>query len=136
MYCGRIGCMERELVAALEPILRDLARPGGVLPEIRDETWSDIPGTASAMLYAADGSGTGVAVDLGLAVPARIAGVADQVQEWAVEALWSSHRPTNWPPCPHHPGRHPLAAVEGDGRAVWVCPADQAEISEIGSLEA
>jgi hypothetical protein len=126
--------MERELAVALEPVLRDLAKPGGVLPDVRDEAWSDVPRTASAMLWAADGSGTGVSLELGKPGSTQIAALADQVQEWAVEALWSLRRPTNWPPCPHHPGSHPLAPTESDGRAVWICPADNSEVSEIGSL--
>jgi hypothetical protein len=126
--------VEPELAAALDPVLRDLARPGGVLPDIRDEPWTDDPQTAGAMLYAADGSGMGVSVALGKPRHAQVAAVSDQVQEWAVEALWSLGRPTNWPPCPRHPGRHPLAADDRAGRAAWICPADQTEISEIGRL--
>ena len=125
--------MERELGAALEPVLRDLALPGGVLPDVRDEPWG-AAGTASAMLYAADGSGAGVSTWVGSPLPTQVAALADQVQDWAVEALWSLHRPTNWPPCPRHPGSHPLAAGEIDGRAVWICPADQIEVSAIGGV--
>ena len=126
--------MERELAAALDPVLRDLAGPGGVLPDVRDETWSDDPGTASAFLYAADGTGMGISIDLGKPESAQITALADQVQDWAVEALWSLRRPTNWPSCPEHPGSHPLTAAESSGRALWTCPADGTEVSEIGAL--
>jgi hypothetical protein len=126
--------MDRELVAALDPVLRDLASPGGVLPEVRDEAWSDAPGTASAFLHAADGSGTGIFIESGKPKYAQVAALADQTQDWAVEALWSLRRPTNWPPCPHHPGSHPLTAAESAGRALWICPADRTEVSEIGAL--
>jgi hypothetical protein len=125
--------MKPELVAALEPVLRDLATPEGVLPEVRDEPWG-AAGTASAMLYAADGSGGGISIEVGSPLPTQVAALADQVQDWAVEALWSLHRPTNWPPCPRHPGRHPLAADEISGRAVWICPADKTEVSAIGDV--
>ncbi|MGW4941112.1 hypothetical protein ACWEOZ_05920 [Actinoplanes sp. NPDC004185] len=128
--------MDSELAAALDPILADLARPGGVLPEIRDESWSDLPGTASAYLYAQDGSGQGISIALGQPPARQVAELADRVQEWAVEALWTLGRPTNWPACPRHPHRHPLAATELHGRAVWECPADHVEIAAIGGLPA
>jgi hypothetical protein len=125
--------VERELAAALEPVLRDLAIPTGVLPDLRDEPWAGAR-TASAMLYAADGSGAGISIDLDETRAAQVAVLADQVQDWAVEALWSLRRPTNWPPCPRHPDSHPLAATVSNGRAVWSCPADKTEISVIGGV--
>jgi hypothetical protein len=126
--------VEPELAAALEPVLVDLSGPGGVVPDVRDERWSRAARTAGAVLYDAGGFGMGVSIDLGQPRPSQIAAVADQVQEWAVEALWFLGRPTNWPACPHHPDRHPLAAEERDGRAVWTCPADHTEIAEIGTF--
>ena len=59
--------------------------------------------------------------------------LADWVQEWAVEALWSLGRSATWPQCPHHPDSHPLAPVERAGRAVWVCPKLDVEVWEIGA---
>jgi hypothetical protein len=123
-----------ELTAALAPILSDLDRPAGVLPEVRDEEWNDLPATASAFLYAEDGFGMGIRVALGRPPAEQVAELADQVQEWAVEALWFLGRPTNWPPCPRHPHNHPLAAAEVQGRAVWRCPAGDIEIAAIGGL--
>src|SRR5262245_43989557 len=41
----------------------------------------------------------------------RIASVAGQVQEWAIEALWRAGRPATWPECPGHPNAHPLTAT-------------------------
>ncbi|WP_433128066.1 hypothetical protein ACQPWW_00590 [Micromonospora sp. CA-240977] len=126
--------MERELAAALEPILSDLGEPAGVQPDLRDESWRDDPQTASAFLYGADGSGQGISINLGQPAATQIVALADQVQEWAVEALWSLGRATNWPPCPHHPSSHPLAAMVVTGRAVWACPTLSTEINEIGRL--
>ncbi|GAA3935828.1 hypothetical protein [Actinoplanes auranticolor] len=126
--------MHPELAAALAPILTDLGRPEGVLPEIRDKEWNDLPATASAYLFAQDGSGQGISVALGQPFHHQVAELADRVQDWAVEALWSLGRPTNWPPCPRHPQSHPLAAVESQERAVWRCPADNVEIAAIGGL--
>ncbi|MFF0315160.1 hypothetical protein ACFYPH_10995 [Micromonospora sp. NPDC005252] len=110
--------MERELAAALELILSDLETHGGVQPDLRDEPWRDDPHTASAFLYAADGSGQGVSVDLGQPTVTQLVTLAAQVQEWAIEALWSLGRATNWPPCPEHPVSHPLTAVVRTGRAI------------------
>jgi hypothetical protein len=126
--------MDLELAAALEPVLRDLSGPGGVVPEVRDESWVDQPQTASAFLYAADGSGTGIWITRGLAPATQVAAVADQVQEWAVEALWSAGRSTSWPACPRHPESHPLTAAEKDGRPVWMCPTTRAVLAEVGQL--
>lgn len=126
--------MHPELTAALAPLLADLGRPGGVLPEIRDEEWHDLAGSASAYLFAADGSGQGISVTLGQPPGRQVAELADGVQEWAVEALWTLGLPTNWPACPHHPHSHPLAPAETRGRAVWQCPADHREIATIGRL--
>ncbi|MEU5932798.1 hypothetical protein [Micromonospora sp. NPDC047187] len=126
--------MQRELAAAPEPILSNLGKPGGVQPDLRDEPWREDPQTASAFLYAPDGSGQGISIDLGLPTVTQVVALADQVQEWAVEALWSLGCPTNWPPCPQHPDSHPLAAVVRAGRAVWVCPTLETEVGEIGKL--
>ena len=126
--------MDTALAEALTPVLRDLEYSGSVIPEVREDQWGGIEGQATAALRSADGSGLGVSVMTGESRPQRIASVADQVQEWAVEELCSVGRPTNWPQCPHHPSSHPLSAVVRDGRAVWTCPATGRPVSEIGQL--
>jgi hypothetical protein len=126
--------VEHELAAALEPVLHDLAGPDGVLPEVRDESWPAGARTASAFLYAADGSGMGIRIDLGEPRFRQVVALADQVQEWAVEALWMLGRPATWPSCPAHAASHPLAPVERAGRAVWECPIAQTVMGEIGTL--
>ncbi|WP_121191740.1 hypothetical protein [Motilibacter peucedani] len=126
--------MDPELEAALTVLLRDLSAPGGVVPDVRDVPWQPYPGTASCMLHAADGSGMGVFIELGRPTAEQVAHLADQVQEWAVEALWTLSASTSWPPCPHHPGSHPLQAEEHDGRAVWCCPVDRHVVTEVGRL--
>ena len=127
--------MNPELAAAFEPILRDLGAPSGVRPDVRDQPWLEVPQTASASLWAPDGSGQGVWITLGEPFAAQVVFLADQAQEWAVEALWSLGRSTSWPPCPHHPARHPLTAVERSGRAVWACPVLGAEVNPIGAVQ-
>jgi hypothetical protein len=66
----------------------------------------------------------------------RIASVADQIQEWAVEARWHAGRPATWPGCPHHPDSHPLMAAVREGRAVWICPRAGDLVSDVGHLSA
>ncbi len=126
--------VDSALSEALAPVLRDLKNSGGPCPEVRDRQWSDVPGQATAMLYGPDGSGQGVSAMAGEPLPDRIASVADQVQEWAVEALWHAGRPATWPECPEHPGSHPLAAQLREDRAVWTCPKTGHLICAVGKL--
>lgn len=121
--------MDSALSEALAPVLRDLENSG-------DRQWSDVPGQMTAMLYGPDGSGQGVSAMAGEPLPDRIASVADQVQEWAVEALWHAGRPATWPECPEHPGSHPLAAQLRDHRAAWACPKTGILICLVGELAA
>jgi hypothetical protein len=124
------------LAEALTPVVRDLENSGSVVPAVRDEQWAGVEGQVTAMLYSPGGWGQGVWAMTSEALPERIAAVADQVQEWAVEELCSIGRPTNWPQCPEHPGAHPLAPVVSDGRAVWTCPKTGDVVAEIGQLAA
>jgi hypothetical protein len=126
--------MDTALAEALAPVLRDLESTGSVIPEVRDDQWPGIEGQATAALRSPDGTGQGVSAMTDESLPQRIASVADQVQEWAVEELCSVGRPTNWPQCPQHRSTHPLAAAVRDGRAVWACPATGLLVKEIGQL--
>jgi hypothetical protein len=87
-------------------VLRDLDSSGSLIPDIRDEQWSDIEAQLTVMLCGPDGSGQGVSAMAAEPSPQDI--VADQVQEWAVEALWSIGQTATWPECPAHPNSHPL----------------------------
>ncbi len=127
--------MHVELARALVRVLHDLTTTGSPLPEVDDVEWTGHPGDASAYLRSPDGSTVGIRVDLGEPDAEQLASVADQVQEWAVEELWSS-RPTNWPRCPHHPDTHPLQAAVLDGGAWWTCPQGGGRVARIGSLGA
>lgn len=126
---------------ALETVLRDLRAQGVVEPKIRVEQ-------DYTMLYAPDGSGQGVSWPEHGPAADRLAWLADQVQEWAVEALWRQGAPAVWPHCPWHPNTHPLkATVEPDTdtqaqteteteSAVWVCPNTGATVARVGELKA
>ncbi|WP_432489542.1 hypothetical protein [Kineococcus sp. SYSU DK018] len=120
--------------AALAPIMVDLQVPSGVVPTVGDREWQDDPGAASCWLRSSDGIGMGVWVQTGQPFTVQVLTLADQVREWAVEALWKLGRPASWPACPYHPDRHPLVAREHDDQAVWVCPVLDAEVSTIGAL--
>jgi hypothetical protein len=113
--------VDSKLSEALAPVLDDLRNSGRPIPDVRDAQWSTFPGQVTAMLYAADGSGQGVSAMAAEPLPQRIASVADQVQEWAVEELCRVRRPATWPECTRHPDSHPMAAEVRDGRAVWTC---------------
>jgi hypothetical protein len=125
--------MDTALAEALPPVLRDLEDSGSVLPEILDDRWGGAE-QATAMLYSAGGSGQGVSASIADSLAERVASVADQVQEWAIEELRSLGRPTNWPQCPEHPESHPLAAVVTGDRPTWACPKTGHVICEIGQL--
>lgn len=126
--------MDIALSEPLAPVLHDLGHSGAPVPDVRDEPWSDFPDQVTAMLHDTDGTAQGVSVMAVDSLPERIASVADQVQEWAVEALWRAGRPATWPECPEHPNAHPLAAAVEKGRAVWICPTTRHLVSEIGRL--
>ncbi|MFG2346137.1 hypothetical protein [Streptomyces phaeochromogenes] len=127
---------DEEFTYALKTVLRDLRAQCPVQPDIRKDD-DDFRGV---MLYAPDGSGQGVYAEPDGRPAMLLAHVADQVQEWAVEALWGQGEPAVWPVCPTHPDTHPLAATveageEGDGDyAVWVCPSTGGTAARIGEL--
>lgn len=133
MSLPEYGLVNDILSQALQPVLHDIKSTGAPTPNVRDEDWADDPLMASAMLWSAEGSGTGISVDLRIPEHDRVMRVTDQVQEWVIEQLWGAAA-TNWPSCPNHPGGHPLAASTRESRAVWVCPTDGMPFSPIGSL--
>jgi hypothetical protein len=62
--------------------------------------------------------------------------IADNVQEFAIEAVWGFTGCGGWPPCPEHADERPLVAGLHNGRASWFCPVDDRVIAPIGSLDA
>ena len=126
--------MHPELSAALAPILADLAVPSGIEATVDEQQWQDYPDSASCSLSGPGGSGTGVWICLGEPFATQVATLADQVQDWAVEALWQVGRSASWPACPYHPDAHPLAVRQVQGQALWLCPVEEREVSAVGSL--
>lgn len=126
------------LAAVLAPLLRDLEAAGVPEPRLGDAEpgFAEPPGV---LLYAPGGSGRGVRLLADAPRPEQLAHLADEVQEWAVEALWSIGRPAVWPHCPEHPGSHPLRPQVADqytdsARAVWCCPRSGRVVAAIGEL--
>lgn len=126
--------MDIALSEALAPVLDDLDNSGAPIPDVRDQPWANFPGQVSAMLHALDGTAQGVSAMADEPLAQRIASVAGQVQEWAVEALWRADRPATWPECPEHPNSHPLTATVRDDRAVWICPTAGHLVTRAGQL--
>ncbi|MCG5213640.1 hypothetical protein [Streptosporangium sp. KLBMP 9127] len=124
--------MDKDLSAALDVVLRDVRSHCAVQPDVREgevRSWEE----PFVWLYAPDGSGRGVSAPSGGGAE-QIAGLADQVQEWAVEALWSEGLSAVWPQCPAHPDSHPLSAAVEGGTAVWSCPRTRSVVAPIGRL--
>ena len=94
-----------EFTQALDIVLHDLRAAGAVLPRV------SVAAGYGLMLHEPDGSGHGVRWPESGSAADRLASLADQVQEWAVEALWSAGVPAVWPHCPQHPNSHPLKAT-------------------------
>jgi hypothetical protein len=128
------------LDAALALVLRDLRAADAIVPEVRYEALEDrgpdyvcavigLPGQSLGSL--------GVWVAAGSSTAERVAGLAEQVQEWEVEALAAAGQPATWPECPEHPASHPLEpVVSADGGASWRCPRSGTAVGAIGGLGA
>jgi hypothetical protein len=102
---------------------------------IEDSDWTADPDRPAAMLWGVDGGGRGIAVVRSETDAERIASLADQVQEWAIEELWGAGGSANWPGCPLHPDSHPMQAVARSDGAWWTCPAGRTAIALIGALQ-
>ena len=116
--------------AALEPVLDDLTAVHPSLIRLGDGpiTWG-----VNVWLWDGDGSGVGLSLDHGLDDVDAIVNVADQVQDFVVEALWAIGASATWPSCPLHPDTHPLRPARVADRAVWECPRTGDELSAIGA---
>ena len=80
--------MDIALSEALAQVLRDLGTYGAPVPHVPDKQWSNLPGQVTAMLHDTDGTAQSVCAMAAEPLPQRIVSLSDQVQEWAVEALW------------------------------------------------
>lgn len=122
-----------ELRVHLEPVLRDLRSAAAILPDVLEQTSEDLDNVISARIGSSDHA-RGIRVPLYSDSGQRLAGLADQVQEWEIESLAAARRPAVWPECPRHPNSHPLSAQVRDDAAVWLCPKTGDLIAPIGAL--
>ncbi len=114
-------------------VLRDVTSSGLETPRIEPVDWYNDPQVSSAMIYSVrDSTGRGVSVQNDLSLDRQLVAVADQIQEWVIEEVGTTH--SNWPQCPLHPNNHPLAARIVDDRGVWACPASNTPVARIGEL--
>lgn len=118
-----------ELLADLEPVLQDMRSSSAIVPDVLEQAHE-------YCVQSPDGAGSpwSIRVQASLPPPERLAGLADQLQEWEIEELAATRRPATWPQCPQHPDTHPLAPRARNDQAVWCCPASGQVISVIGAL--
>ena len=131
------------LDAVMDPVLADVRAAGAIVPDVRYEAREDRGPDYACAVIAPPGlspvdppvGSTGVWVARIGPSGERVAELAEQVQEWEVEALATAGRPATWPECPEHPASHPLCPGLEDGdRAVWRCPRSQRVVCTIGEL--
>jgi hypothetical protein len=132
-WSTRMAAMDAELEAALTPVMDDLTSATAMSPEFEELEWP-LQGMVGTTLFLPGAGEVGVSITSGGDRTAQVVSLADQVQEWAVEALWQTGRSPVWPECPEHPDSHPLRPIARSGAAIWVCPVSQALIKPIGSL--
>ncbi|MFE5816565.1 hypothetical protein [Streptomyces sp. NPDC056479] len=120
---------DEEFTHALDAVLHDLRAQSSVEPRLEEDAEFGL------VMYAHDGSGQGIVPPWDATPEERLANLADQVQDWAVETLCSVGAPAVWPHCPEHPDNHPLTATVADGTAIWACPKSGADFGRIGTLE-
>jgi len=114
-------------VSPLDQVLSDL--PPGVRPRVERTPEHDDGDRIAVTLWGSIG-GWGVFLPLRGRDPDRLTSVADQVQDWAVEELWSRGEAAVWPECPTHPDSHPLRPAGG----AWHCPKTGERVAAIGQL--
>jgi hypothetical protein len=125
--------VEEALISALEPVLSDVQRADLGVSLSPGEPVSDHRSVSRTILWAHDGSGTGIQVCVGDSRGAQVAALASAVQDIVVEDFLLAP----WPKCPRHPrSGHPLLATVEADEAVWRCPSDNAVISVVGALPA
>lgn len=124
----------RSLLENLIPLLRDLEVTNGILPDIEDRSWDGDPDVASAFIGKMDAGYQGIRVQLSASKGERLTDLAQQVQEWEIDALHATSSNVTWPHCPLHPNRHPLSPESRDGLASWCCPVTGDAFCGIGAL--
>jgi hypothetical protein len=128
---------EAMLRGAMAPILRDIGATGGILPVLVPEAHED-RGDDHVCAWITFGArdGTGIWVPVAGSAANQVFWLAEQMVDWECEKLADAGRSPAWPPCPDHPGRHPLLPdLDGDS-AVWKCVVSARVVSKIGAFPA
>ena len=124
--------MENLAHEILAPSLRDLESSGVRLPAV-DVEHSPRSTDEIVMLLAPDGTSVGFRAALWEDRALLIARATEKVQEWALEQCQDTGV-SNWPPCPAHPGSHPLFVTVEEGVAVWSCTESGMVVARVGAL--
>jgi hypothetical protein len=114
-------------VSLLDRVLSDL--PPGLQPRVERTPENDHPDRLGVSLIGRE-MASGAFLPVRRNDADRLADIADQVQDWAVEELWMRGESAVWPECPTHPNSHPLRARSG----AWHCPKTDARVAAIGDL--
>jgi len=119
------------LVAAFEPVMRDL-RAAGLEGELADDSTGLLDGFLRAGLIISGIKLGGLLIDPEQDAAWRVQALADFVQRLVQENVRTGGRTIEWPPClPSHV--HPMAAGVFGGVAKWYCPRDPGVAVAIGS---
>lgn len=121
---------DAELNRAFAPVLADFRHTHPTWAVRMEETGEpDVP----LMLWLPGGIGTAIKIPDSSGLPARVRDLAEQFQDAVTEELWSAGSEPAWPPCPRHPGSHPLEAVAMNV-ATWRCPMSGIVVAQVGQL--
>jgi hypothetical protein len=131
-----------ETAAVIGPVVADLEASGYAVTV--DEDWGPSPyaphsAAREVMVTTAVGGGNGILVGaLGEPVTAEmVAEAAHAVQDRIIEAgFYEMGTATIWPPCPLHPGIHPLTPKARGDEVFWSCLRTGEVICRLGELEA
>ena len=123
------------MAKALELVVRDLKRTGGLTLRVLDEPVDNLYGYESVWLLSGRRWRTGLSAPLEMGSAERVVHVADQVQEFVMEELGRLGRAASWPECGEHPGSHPLEARLTEGGPGWVCPKSGRTVAAIGGVQ-
>lgn len=124
------------------PIVADLEASGYAVSI--DEDWGPSPydphsAAREVMVTTAVGGGNGILVGApGEPVTAEmVAEAAHALQDGIIDAgFYKTGTATIWPPCPHHPGTHPLTPLTRGNEVFWSCLRTGEVICRLGELEA
>ena len=119
--------------AHLSVVLRDVAPLGLDLPMTIGPEVDPDDGSVGVRLGFPDGSRTLYGWEE-LTPGEELERIADAVHEWILEALPAHHRSTAWPPCPAHPGTHPLEVHRLGEAVTWACPVTGDPHTALGAL--